>query len=208
MRLQLRCHGDIDLSQPGMQVEIRTHIARCLRDYPTGGEGVITLAGVEHCFMYIVLPLAALAQQRTVPVIGFLSPIAAANATLFVDAFRQGLKETGFVDGQNVKIEYRWAEGQYDRLPALAAELVKLRVAVIAKFRTQRPSHICETSRCRALLKRSSYVTRWRRDWLAGLKGLELRNVIARYLFEKARGFSAIQPNLTSRDHSRVSCEN
>ena len=54
MRLQLRCHGDIDLSQPGMQVEIRSHIARCLRDYPNGGEGVITLAGVEHCFMYVV----------------------------------------------------------------------------------------------------------------------------------------------------------
>jgi hypothetical protein len=54
MRLQLRCHGDIDLSQPGMQVEIRSHIARCLRDYPNGGEGVITLAGVEYCFMYIV----------------------------------------------------------------------------------------------------------------------------------------------------------
>ena len=54
MRLQLRCHGDIDVSQPGMQVEIRSHIARCLRDYPNGGEGVITLAGVEHCFMYVV----------------------------------------------------------------------------------------------------------------------------------------------------------
>ena len=54
MRLQLRCHGDIDLGQPGMQVEIRSHIARCLRDYPHGGEGVITLAGVEHCFMYVV----------------------------------------------------------------------------------------------------------------------------------------------------------
>ena len=54
MRLQLRCHGDIDLGQPGMQVEIRSHIARCLRDYPNGGEGVITLAGVEHCFMYVV----------------------------------------------------------------------------------------------------------------------------------------------------------
>jgi hypothetical protein len=54
MRLQLRCHSDIDLSQPGMQVEIRSHIARCLRDYPNGGEGVITLAGVEHCFMYVV----------------------------------------------------------------------------------------------------------------------------------------------------------
>ena len=54
MSLQLRCHGDIDLSQPGMQVEIRSHIARCLRDYPNGGEGVITLAGVEHCFAYVV----------------------------------------------------------------------------------------------------------------------------------------------------------
>ena len=53
MRLQLHCHGDIDLSQPGMQVDC-SHIARCLRDYPNGGEGVITLAGVEHCFMYVV----------------------------------------------------------------------------------------------------------------------------------------------------------
>jgi hypothetical protein len=49
---QLRCHSDIDLSQPGMQAEIRGHIARCLRDYPNGG--VITLAGVEYCFMYVV----------------------------------------------------------------------------------------------------------------------------------------------------------
>jgi hypothetical protein len=54
MRLQLRYHSDIDLSQPAMQVEIRSHIARCLRDYPQGGEGVITLAGVEYCFMYVV----------------------------------------------------------------------------------------------------------------------------------------------------------
>ena len=54
MRLQLHCHSDIDLSQPGMQAEIRSHIARCLRDYPNGGEGVITLAGVEYCFMYVV----------------------------------------------------------------------------------------------------------------------------------------------------------
>ena len=54
MRLQLRCHSDIDLSQTGLQVEIRSHIARCLRDYPTGGEGVITLAGVEYCFIYVV----------------------------------------------------------------------------------------------------------------------------------------------------------
>ena len=54
MRLQLHCHSDIDLSHPGIQVEIRSHITRCLRDYPTGGEGAITLAGVEHCFMYVV----------------------------------------------------------------------------------------------------------------------------------------------------------
>jgi hypothetical protein len=54
MRLELRYRSDIDLSQPAMQVEIRNHIARCLRDYPNGCEGVITLAGVEHCFMYVV----------------------------------------------------------------------------------------------------------------------------------------------------------
>jgi hypothetical protein len=54
MRLQLRYRSDIDLSQPAMQVEIRNHIARCLRDYPNGCEGVITLAGVEHCFTYVV----------------------------------------------------------------------------------------------------------------------------------------------------------
>jgi hypothetical protein len=54
MRLELHYRSDIDLSQPAMQVEIRSHIARCLRDYPHDGEGVITLAGVEHCFMYVV----------------------------------------------------------------------------------------------------------------------------------------------------------
>ena len=54
MRLELHYRSDVDLSQPGMQVEIRNHIARCLRDYPGGDEGVITLAGVEHCFMYVV----------------------------------------------------------------------------------------------------------------------------------------------------------
>jgi hypothetical protein len=54
MRLELHYRSDIDLSQPATQVEIRNHIARCLRDYPHGCEGVITLAGVEHCFMYVV----------------------------------------------------------------------------------------------------------------------------------------------------------
>jgi hypothetical protein len=54
MRLELHYRSDVDLSQPGMQVEIRNHIARCLRDHPHGDEGVITLAEVEHCFMYVV----------------------------------------------------------------------------------------------------------------------------------------------------------
>jgi putative ABC transport system substrate-binding protein len=57
------------------------------------------------------LPLTVQAQQRAVPVVGFLSPIAAENATMFLDAYRQGLKERGFIEGQNLKVEYRWAEG-------------------------------------------------------------------------------------------------
>jgi hypothetical protein len=54
MRLELHYRSDVDLSQPAMQVEIRSHILRCLRDFPQSGEGVITLGGVEHCFMYTV----------------------------------------------------------------------------------------------------------------------------------------------------------
>ena len=79
----------------------------------------------------IASPLAARAQQPPMPVIGFLSSVSPGPYTQFVDAFRQGLNETGFVEGQNVAIEFRWAEGHYDRLPALATELVHHQVAVI-----------------------------------------------------------------------------
>jgi putative tryptophan/tyrosine transport system substrate-binding protein len=77
-------------------------------------------------------PLAARAQQPGPPVIGFLSGRPAGASQYLVAAFRNGLAEAGYIEGQNVAIEYRWAEGQYDRIPAMAANLVGRRVAAIA----------------------------------------------------------------------------
>src|SRR5215470_15310252 len=77
-------------------------------------------------------PLAAFAQQTAMPVVGYLSANSPEGGESRAAAFRRGLQETGYVMGQNVTIEYRWAEEQTDRLPAMAADLVKRRVTVIA----------------------------------------------------------------------------
>src|SRR6516225_7879100 len=77
-------------------------------------------------------PLAARAQQPAVPVVGFLSVRSPGESASVEAAFRQGLREQGYVEGQNLHIAFRWAEGHYERLPALAANLVEIRVAVIA----------------------------------------------------------------------------
>ena len=105
--------------------------------------GAMTAARVGH------------AQQKTRPVIGFLSGASPAPTAPYLAAFHQGLRETGYVEGQNVAIEYRWAGGRYDRLPALAADLVARKVEVIAALGGTPPAI--------AAKKRSATVDRFRR---------------------------------------------
>ena len=85
---------------------------------------------------WVALPLAARAQQQALPVVGLLAPWARNDSPQLLAAFHQGLKDRGFVEGQNVAIEYRLAENQNERLPALVADLVQRQVSVIAAAAT------------------------------------------------------------------------
>jgi putative ABC transport system substrate-binding protein len=98
-------------------------------------ELILGLGGVA-----VAWPLTARAQQKPMPVIGYLSGGAASFYTAILPAFREGLGEHGYVEGENVTIEYRWAEGHYDRLPAFAAELVSRKVDLIAATGGERAS--------------------------------------------------------------------
>ena len=123
----------------------------------------------------MVQPFAAGAQQQALPVIGFLSLRGAGGSDDLLAAFRNGLREAGFVEGQNVAIEYRWAEGQHDRLPALAGDLVRRQVNVIFANTSLVPAQVAKAAtatipivfrpepiRCGSALSRASIVRRQR----------------------------------------------
>src|SRR6266567_7543718 len=94
----------------------------------------------------VAWPLAAHAQQPAMPVVGFLHSASPGPFARAVDAFRQGLNETGYIEGRNVVVEYRWAEGQYERLPGLAADLVRLQVSVMVAIATNGPARAAKAA--------------------------------------------------------------
>jgi putative tryptophan/tyrosine transport system substrate-binding protein len=111
---------------------VREHLVDCSRDRRLG-----TRVNRRHVILGVgsataAWPLAALAQQQSIPVLGFLSGRSPGESASAIAAFRQGLADVGYTEGKNVTIEYHWAEGQYDRLPAIAAELASSHVAVVA----------------------------------------------------------------------------
>ena len=98
-------------------------------------EFITLLGGVAAAW-----PMAARAQQPGMPVIGFLSSLSQNDLGLVIPGFLQGLNGAGFIEGRSIAIEYRWAEGDYQRLPALAGDLVNRKVAVIAAINCTLPS--------------------------------------------------------------------
>jgi len=121
---------------------------------------IVFLAGVMAAW-----PLAARAQQKAMPVIGVLNTGSPGpSSALFMVAFSQGLSEAGYVEGQNLAIEYRWAEGHYDRLPALAADLVGRKVDLI--IATALLVHLPPKARPRRSRSSSGVApTRWGTGW-------------------------------------------
>ena len=111
----------------------------------------------------VALPLTARAQQPPLPVVGFISPPSADTFAREMTVFRSGLNETGYVEGQNVTVEYHWLEGHYDRLPALAADLVRRQVTVIAVPGNATVA-LAAISAVRSCCGRSGRVARWKRD--------------------------------------------
>jgi hypothetical protein len=137
-------------------------------------------------------PLAARAQQPAMPVIGFMSSRSPEDSVNVLTAFRRGLGEGGLIEGENVAIEFRWASGAYEKLPALAAELVSRRVAVLVAgderasphhsiTSSARASRVAGTSRPSALavlrLMTSSYLVGCNTGRSTGLAPLRIRAV-------------------------------